>query len=213
MATLLYLIGIELIGSWFHIARVVGFDDYFKYYILIQGALQLTAILLFLYLIRNRALQSLFKEVHFKWYVFALILGLSFVFVQTPLKWFYNVLFGTEYHIAYRFDGFPKFKNVNLISYVLLIPISEELFFRAYIQQNLQIKTHKILAVIVSAILFALIHSPYLNLILESSKQDWHLVYLTVFGGLISGILYYKSKSIGPSIIFHIFWNIMVILV
>jgi membrane protease YdiL (CAAX protease family) len=64
-----------------------------------------------------------------------------------------------------------------------------------------------------ASILFASIHSPYMNLILESSKQDWHLFYLTMFGGIISGILYFKSKSIGPSIVFHMFWNIMVYIV
>jgi membrane protease YdiL (CAAX protease family) len=58
--------------------------------------------------------------------------------MQTTLKWIYNLLFGTEYQIAYRFDGLPKFKNINLISTILLIPINEELFFREYIQNNLQ---------------------------------------------------------------------------
>ncbi|KAB1160833.1 CPBP family intramembrane metalloprotease [Tenacibaculum aiptasiae] len=51
------------------------------------------------------------------------------------------------------------------------------------------------------------------NLILESSNQDWHLFYLTFFGGIISGFLYFKSKSIEPSIVFHVFWNTMVYIV
>ncbi|MEM7769738.1 MAG: CPBP family intramembrane glutamic endopeptidase [Cyanobacteria bacterium P01_A01_bin.37] len=87
--------------------------------------------------------------------------------------------------------------------------LAEEIFFRAYIQQNLQKKTNAILAVIFAALLFAAIHSPYTNLILKSSNQDWHLSYITIFGGLISGILYFKSESIGPSIVFHVFWNTM----
>ena len=213
LATLLYLIGIELIGSWFLIAEKIGFESYNEYYLLIQGTLQLIGVLIFIYFVRNRTFKNLIKKTHQKWYLFALVLGISFVFMQTPLKWIYNLLFGTEYNIAYRFDGLPKFKNINMISAVLIIPIGEELFFREYIQNNLQKKKSAVVAILLASLLFASIHSPYMNLILESSKQDWHLFYLTIFGGIISGILYLKSKSIGPSIIFHMFWNIMVYIV
>ena len=213
LATLLYLIGIELIGSWFYIALAIDFENYHEYYFLIQGVLQLIGVLIFIYFVKKRTLKNLIKKTNRKWYLFAFILGISFVFMQTPLKWIYNSLFGTEYQIAYRFDGLSKFKNINMISAILMIPIGEELFFREYIQNNLQTKTNKIVAILLASLLFASIHSPYMNLILESSKQDWHLFYLTIFGGVISGILYFKSKSIGPSIIFHMFWNIMVFIV
>ena len=213
LATLLYLIGIELIGSWFLIAEKIGFESYNEYYLLIQGTLQLIGVLIFIYFVRNRTFKNLIKKTHQKWYLFALVLGISFVLMQTPLKWIYNLLFGTEYNFAYRFDGLPKFKNIKMISAVLIIPIGEELFFREYIQNNLQKKKSAVVAILLASLLFASIHSPYMNLILESSKQDWHLFYLTIFGGIISGILYLKSKSIGPSIIFHMFWNIMVYIV
>ncbi|WP_435263489.1 CPBP family intramembrane glutamic endopeptidase [Tenacibaculum sp. nBUS_03] len=213
LATLLYLIGIELIGSWSLIAEAIGFESYYKYYLLIQGTLQLIGVLIFIYFVRKRTFKNLIKKTHRKWYLFALLLGISFVFIQTPLKWIYNLLFGTEYNIAYRFDGLPKFKNLNMISAVLMIPVGEELFFREYIQNNLQKEMNNIVAILLASLLFASIHSPYMNLVLESSKQDWHLFYLTIFGGIMSGILYFKSKSIGPSIIFHMFWNIMVYIV
>jgi membrane protease YdiL (CAAX protease family) len=213
LATLLYLIGIELIGSWFYIAEAIEFENYYKYYFLIQGFLQLIGVLVFIYFIRNRNFKNLIKKTHRKWYLFALLLGISFVFMQTPLKWIYNLLFGTEYYIAYRFDGLPKFKNINLIASILLIPIGEELFFREYIQNNLQKKTKTIVAILIASVLFASIHSPYMNLILESSKQDWHSFYITTFGGMLSGIIYFKSKSIGPSIVFHVFWNLMAYIV
>jgi membrane protease YdiL (CAAX protease family) len=213
LATLLYLIGMELIGSWFLIAEAIGFESYNNYYLLIQGTLQLIGVLIFIYFIKNWTFKNLIKKIHRKWYLFALILGISFVFMQTPLKWIYNLLFGTEYEIAYRFDGLPKFKNINMISAILMIPIAEELFFREYVQNNLQKKTNTIVAILLASLLFASIHSPYMNLILESSNQDWHLFYLTIFGGIISGVFYFKSKSIGPSIVFHTFWNLMVYIV
>ena len=133
--------------------------------------------------------------------------------MQTPLKWIYNLLFGTEYYIDYRFDDLSKFKNVNIISSIIFIPIGEELFFREYIQNNLQKKTNAVFAILLASFVFALIHAPYMNLILESFHQNWNLFYLTLFGGLLSGILYFKSKSIGPSIIFHMLWNLMVIII
>ena len=213
LATLLYLVGVELIGSWFLLAEAIGFKNYLKYFLLIQGILQLIGVLIFIYFIRNQSFKNLIKKTHRKWYLFAFLLGISFVFIQTPLKWIYNLLFGTEYYITYKFDGFPKFKNLNIISIILTVPIGEELFFREYIQKNLQKKLNSIIAILLASLLFASIHSPYLNLILESSNQDWHLFYLTFFGGIISGFLYFKSKSIGPSIVFHVFWNTMVYIV
>jgi membrane protease YdiL (CAAX protease family) len=140
LATLLYLIGIEFIGSWSLLAETIGFESHYKYYFLIQGTLQLIGVLIFIYFKRKRTFKNLIKKTHRNWYLFALILGISFVFMQTPLKWIYNLLFETEYHIAYRFDGIPKFKNINMISAILMIPIGEELFFREYVQNNLQKK-------------------------------------------------------------------------
>ncbi|MFB9054319.1 lysostaphin resistance A-like protein [Formosa undariae] len=212
LATLLYFIGIQLIGVRFIIGEKIGFENSYTYYHLIQGILQLTGVLIFIYFIRNRTFKNLIKKTHLKWYLCALILGMSFVFMQTPLNWIYNLIFGTEYQIAYSIDGLAKakFTNINIIATVLMIPIGEELFFRGYIQNNLQKKTNTVVAILLTSLLFASIHAPYANLILDLIKQDWHLFYLALFGGIISGILYFKSKSIGPSIIFSMFWNIMI---
>lgn len=213
LATLLYLIGIELIGAWYLLVDSIGFHGFDHYYLLTQGTLQLIGVLIFLYLIKKRTFKKLLKKTHVKWFVFAFLLGVSFVFIQSPLKWIYNLLFGTDYYIAYRFDGLPNFNNINIIAGVILVPIGEELFFREYIQKNLQKKTNAVVAVLAASLLFALIHSPYLNLIFEASNEDWHLFYLTLFGGLIAGFLYIKSKSIGPPIVFHSCWNLMVFIV
>ena len=209
LATLLYIAGIELIGTWSRIAESFKFENYFKYYLLIQGTLQTVAIFIFIYFARHRTFKKLIEKTDFKWYFIAFTLGLSFVYLQSPLKWIYNLLFGTEYFIGYDLDGLSSLWNINRMSSVLLIPIGEELFFRGYIQNRLQKKTNHVLAIIYASLLFALIHSPYINLFFEDFHQTWHLTYLTFFGGLISGLLYYKSKSIGPSIIFHIFWNLI----
>lgn len=209
LATILYIIAIELVGSWFYIVEILNIENYLDYYILIQGVLQLSIVLLYLFLIKKYSFKLFFKKTHYKWYLFAFILGCSIVFIQTPLKWFYNYLFNTSYYITYNFDGLNAFQNINLISIILFIPIGEELFFRGYIQEKLYLKTSTIVSILTASLLFAFIHAPYSNLFFNDNHLDWHLFYLTFFGGLFSGILYYKSKSIGPSIVFHIFWNIM----
>ncbi len=140
LATTIYLIGIEFIGSCIYVAEGFKFENYYNYFLLIQGTLQLFAILIFIYSIKNKTLKNLIQDTHYKWYLLALILGISFVFIHPPLKWIYNFLFETDYSIVYRFDGLTKFKNINVVSVILLIPISEELFFREFIQNNLQKK-------------------------------------------------------------------------
>lgn len=213
IATILFILVIELIGVWSILAETLGFTNYFEYYRFIQGALQFIVILTFIFFVKKQNFKNFIQKTSFKWYLFAVLLGISFVFIQVPLKWFYNFLFETNYNIAFRFDGLPKFTNINILTSVLFAPISEEFFFRDYIQNGLQRSINRIFAILLASILFASIHSPYLNLILEFTKQDWHLFYLTFFGGVISGIFYLVSKSVGPSILFHIFWNVMVTIV
>jgi membrane protease YdiL (CAAX protease family) len=208
IATLLYLVINEVIGVWGGIADSVGFENYYKYYLLIQGAFQTLAVLIFIFFIRKRTFKNLIKKTDKKWYFIALTLGISFVYLQSPLKWIYNFTFDTDYFISYDLDGLATILNVNFISTIILIPIGEELFFREFIQNNLQKKTNIIIAILFASLLFALIHAPYMNLLFEGFQHTWHLTYLTFFGGLLSGLMYYKSESIGPSIIFHIFWNL-----
>ncbi|MBR9847589.1 MAG: hypothetical protein GYB35_16475 [Algicola sp.] len=86
IATILYLVINELIGVWGGIADSIGFENYYKYYLLIQGALQTLAVLIFIYFIRKRTFKNLVKETDRKWYIIALALGISFVYLQTPLK-------------------------------------------------------------------------------------------------------------------------------
>ena len=209
-ATLLYLVSIELLVSWVFIALAFEIGGYEIYFQFIQGLLQLSFVILFIYIIRQKTLKNLISKTEYKWYLLGFFLGITFVFIQTPLNWGYNYIFSSEYNITYDFDGFPAFFNLNIIPIIFFLPITEELFFRGFIQNYLQKNINPILSIFIAAILFALIHAPFLNLFSEWSNQDWHLFYITLFGGAISGILYFKSKSIGPSIVFHIFWNVMV---
>jgi membrane protease YdiL (CAAX protease family) len=213
IATFLYLIIIELVGIWVFIPELLEIEDYNKFYFLIQGICQLIVVLIFIYFINRKKNQLIWKKISINWYLIAAILGSLMIVFQSPLNMVYNPIFGAEYFIKYDFDGLIQFKDINTLSIILFIPIAEELFFRGYIHRELQKGVKPWIAIIVATMLFALIHAPYLNLIFSQKSDDWHLVYITFFCGLISGIIYDKSKSIGPSIVFHIFWNLMVTIV
>ena len=60
--------------------------------------------------------------------------------------------------------------------------------------------------------LFASIHLSFMNLI-NGEALNIHSSYIALFGGFLSGLLYFKSRSTGPSIVFHIMWNMAVTLI
>jgi membrane protease YdiL (CAAX protease family) len=208
--TTLYIIFIELIGAWVYIADYFEADFLiYDYYYFINGLIMATSLIIFTFLANKRKLK-LPQSTSSKWYTLAILVGLLYVFVQTPLNWVFNLGSGENYDIIYDFDGFGNFTSINIISSVLLIPITEELFFREFLQKHLQKHTRVFVAIGLTSILFASIHLPYENLILGYPTFSFHHAYIALFGGLILGFVYFKSKSIGPPIVLHMLWNIMV---
>ena len=84
-------------------------------------------------------------------------------------------------------------------SALIYAPIMEELFFRGIIFQKLAIKKSIATGLLISAILFAAIHFRF----------DFIPLCLS---GVITAILYFKTKQLATSIIFHFTYNLMVVL-
>lgn len=141
----------------------------------------------------------------------AIALGLGYVFVQTPLNFLYNGIFNQD--IIINYDFISTIKSSHLLGVILIIPISEELFFRQYIQKGVAENFNPIIAIIISSILFAAVHLPYIGLFYPQDYLDFNTPYIALFGGLSSALLYYKSESLYPSFLFHIFWNLGVTIV
>lgn len=215
--TIIFIIILEVSALWSLVLDYFNVD-YIQYYNLIQGCIQLLIIILFLHTSQIESFYKLFDKPELRWNGLAFLLGILFVIIQAPLNLIYNHIAGSEYSIIFDFSGINRFQSLNIISLVLLIPISEELFFRGYIQRKLQTELKPIKSILIAAFLFALIHAPYTNLIyiyfeMDSIyMRDWHQVYITFFGGITSGFIYYCSKSIIPSFIFHISWNTLAII-
>ncbi|ULC57925.1 CPBP family intramembrane metalloprotease [Flaviramulus sp. BrNp1-15] len=165
---------------------------------LIFSIIELIGVLLFLYYYNNKQI-IISKTIPVVYILIAIMLAIFYVLFQEWLNWFYDLVFKTNYQeqISYDFK-IPVFSKL-LLAQSILIPIAEELFFREYIQKGLQKNYRGFIAVGLSSILFTVAH-----------LSDVHNMYLVFFGGLISAILYLKSKSIIPSIVFHVMWNITI---
>ena len=141
-----------------------------------------------------------------KYYFIALISGIGFVFFQSILNIFYHQEISSEI-FDYNFT-LEQLTSLSVISSIIFVPITEELFFRNYLLRRLIEKYKPLKAIILSSLLFAFIHVALVSLFFEFMDFSFHHAYIAMFGGLIAGMLFYKSKSIIPSIIFHIFWNL-----
>lgn len=85
---------------------------------------------------------------------------------------------------------------LELFSVGIVTGIAEEIVFRGMVLKYLKRVIHPTGAIILSAVLFGLVHSSTLS-----------MVYATVVG-LVLGALYVKFDSIVPSMVCHVFFNI-----
>lgn len=211
LITAVYIILIELLWLWSHLLS----DDFFfsnlaNLYDTINDVIVLIAsVLLFKYFHQTSTLE--FKKTNLKFIILAVILGIGYVFFQALLNCIYYFDFTSDFY-EYKFT-LENLYTFTAISSVLIVPIYEELFFRNYIQRKLSKEYKPYVAIFFASLLFALIHLPFESLFLDFIDFSWHHAYIAFFGGCISGILFYKSKSIIPSILFHMFWNLTVFVV
>ena len=210
--TVLYVAISELLGAWVLIPYWLDKPQFTEnYFALVSGILLLPVIYYFTKKQTKPLLCLKFKD-NLKWNSIGIVSGVLYPFVQYPLISIYNIISKGNHKIGYKFDGylnFLTFNAVNFISTIMLIPIAEELFFRGLIQGKLQEKLNPILSIIISSLLFGLMHLKLENLMLNE-PMNFQLTYITFFGGLILGTLFYKSKSLIPAILAHMFWNLTV---
>jgi membrane protease YdiL (CAAX protease family) len=90
---------------------------------------------------------------------------------------------------------------ITFFTLAILAPIVEEVFFRGFIQEQLQKITSSKAAIFVQALIFSLAH-------LEFKV----IIPLTIIGAIM-GYIYHKTNSIYPTIIFHSINNSLAFLV
>ncbi|WP_347924762.1 type II CAAX endopeptidase family protein [Pontimicrobium sp. SW4] len=204
--TLLYFISLEILSLWIIIIPFgIGNLNLYKASHLINSIALLIFIVLFFKKIEHSNLLVLNKT-KLKFYLFAILLGIGFVFFQSVLKIIYYQEISPDF-FSYRFT-LNRLKTYDAVASIMIVPIIEELFFRNYLQGALAKNYKPIKTILFASLLFAFIHIPFATLFFDSLDFSLRSAFIALFGGFIAGILYYKSKSIGPSIIFHVFWNL-----
>ena len=211
IASVVFIIGIELLSL---ISLAVYFSSWeeqlYNYTYTIIDFIELAIIIFVLYKIYGWK-ELLPNEPPFYYYILAAVLGFLFVHAQEFLGMIYDSFMPVEDRLPGHYELSFKALLTNFqIGTVLLAPLSEELFFRRYIQHELQKEYSPVVAIVTTSLLFAMVHLPFASLMYDFIPFTFFQAYIALFGGAISGILYYKSKSIIPSVVFHIFWNFTV---
>lgn len=129
-----------------------------------------------------------------------LIIGIGLEFIKSPFFDFDNLLkyFNKTDLVnhSHNFNGFDKTLIYKTIGVLIIAPIFEELFFRKYLITNLLKENNRIITLIISSICFALIHFETPNNLIPSF----------IFG-IVSGLIFIKTKKIGYSILLHFISN------
>lgn len=133
--------------------------------------------------------------------VISLLSGIAFVYLQVPLNYLFTFLPGgpesMEMHPGVKSTVIPMWVYPMLIGRVLMVPVFEELFFRGFILKRMIAAHNWKIALLVSALLFGLLHLPDVTQSLTA-----------LFGGLIAGGLYLGTGRILAPILFHFAWNL-----
>ena len=89
----------------------------------------------------------------------------------------------------------PVALGLVVISTIIIAPIAEELMFRGYLLDSIRKVHGDWIAVVISAMIFGLVHlEPY-------------TIGMAAIGGLIYGYVRIRTGSLWPSIIGHMMWN------
>jgi len=96
--------------------------------------------------------------------------------------------------------------NSGLLNTVIFAPIAEELFFRGYFQPKLETRYSKWVGIIITAILFMVIHLPKILLTPLAALVDLPALFLL---GCIFGIIRDESGSVYYPMLCHAGYNMV----
>lgn len=196
LITLSFVFGIGIISS----IGMMVMKNSLEHVALISGIAQVLYLLLviFIFKVKNVDIQKTYglKLVSFKEYLLPVIAAFCF-------SAFSNIVQAIAPIPQGLIGGMSDDMEKNIVAYILSVfivaPIVEEFVFRALIITKLHKEISTAISIIISAILFALIHFMAGGII---------TVVHAFLGGLIFALAYVKTKSLFPAIVAHIFGNI-----
>lgn len=200
------------------------YKEYMKKHFFPNSILQIIAILIFSLILTAPWLFVLDSYNHeTKILLFFILMTLTFLLIIHLINWkrkvklsykftlinskalllLITILFLFEFGINIPINSFFNKSNINpftpltmTFGALLIGPILEEIIFRGIILKGLLIRYSAKNAIIISAILFGLIHGKPL------------LILPAIITGLFFGWIYYKTKSIGTTILLHSITNL-----
>lgn len=175
--------------------------------LLIMYLLQVAGMLFPLWFFVIRKYESGWKEFAFKWIgtgktilwilmAYMFFLGISIFLIML----FFNLGIGSlgfekQSSIFEIFGTDPFGVFIAVVVALLLAPIVEEVFFRGFVLQTLAKRISPFWGVVLTALIFASVHFEFQSIM--------PLLILSV----VLNIIFVKTKSIWPGILFHVFNN------
>jgi membrane protease YdiL (CAAX protease family) len=164
-------------------------------------AINLVISVALVYLFRKRIDKKSFKSIGLdvsKLYPDAVVGAFLGIFLVSAASLLIFYLGGIEW-----IDIVPNMRELFTAGVVLLmISFSEEIVFRGYVLRNMMKSFNKWLALLISALLFTLVHA-------SNPGVPWAGLLNTFIGGLLIGITYINTRSLWLPILFHFTWNFM----
>jgi membrane protease YdiL (CAAX protease family) len=132
-----------------------------------------------------------------------LILSFLLIIYISTYSWFYITDLPYDsaelFHDSLYSVGF-LYRIIYFIWLILAVPIIEEMFFRGVIFSAIKKLIRLEIALILQAIFFALLHN------------DLNALFPHIVSGILLGYIFYKSRSLIPSMIAHSFTNLAAII-
>jgi len=158
-----------------------------------------TGIFLLTYLMRKFVDRKSFKSLGFQWQGFSDEAYVGF-FSATALLGIGSLILVALGYLTFHSITFslPAFLIELLI--MIIVAFVEEVLFRGYLLNNLMQSMNKWVALLISAVLFALFHG---------SNPDINVIAIVniFLGGIFLGLNYIYTKNLWFSIFFHFAWN------
>ncbi len=198
----IFIVGVFQVFAYFLLGIPVGDAElnrtsWEKFIIVFFGAVgTFFTIWLFRIYIDKESIKSLgldflvISEKECRWAIFMPALIMSFAF--------FLLLFTRQ--IQYIQTKFSLNELILNCAIFILVAFTEELFIRGYILNNLMGSINKFLALIISSVIFAIMHlaNPNINLISFTNL---------ILAGILLGLPCIYRRNLWPSIAFHFSWN------
>lgn len=129
-----------------------------------------------------------------------LIIGIGYELIKSPFSDFNNLINYMNkidlVNYSFLYDKNDSQFIYRIFSALIIAPIFEELFFRKYLITNLIKENNRIISLLISSICFSLIHFETPN----------NLIPTFIFG-IVSGLIFLKTRKIGYTILLHFICN------